>query len=74
MHPRSGFAATPLLALFCLQDGAKAPPPEVVAAARKVAAIVATDHPIPPRSVDVLHYVVRIAIDSRSTRSTGARS
>jgi aminopeptidase N len=38
-------------------------PPETVAEARRLAAIAATDHAPPPRTVDVLHYALHVSVD-----------
>jgi aminopeptidase N len=59
-----------------LQDGAKkkeAPAPaEVVAAARRIAAQQPSEHPVPPRTVDVLHYVIRLAVDLHTHKIEGS--
>src|SRR5262249_16225960 len=70
------FLSVPLVAaLVLLQDGAKKEPPapaEVVAAARRIAAQQPAEHPVAPRTVDVLHYVVRLAVDLRAHRIEGS--
>lgn len=58
-----GTAASALLASVLFQEAAPPLDPDVVAAARKIAAIAPTVHPIPPRSVAVRHYLLRVAID-----------
>src|SRR5262249_23010489 len=45
---------------------------EVVAAARRIAAQQPAEHPVPPRTVDVLHYVVRLAVDLRAHKIEGS--
>ncbi|HET6165000.1 MAG TPA: M1 family aminopeptidase [Planctomycetota bacterium] len=71
-------------ALALLQDGAKPPPAhvggnkdapapaEAVAAARRIAAQQPAEHPLPARTVDVLHYVVRVAVDLRAHKVEGS--
>jgi aminopeptidase N len=72
MAPAPGSIASALLASLLLQEAAPPLPADVVAAARKIAAIEASDHPIPPRSVAVGHYLLRIAIDLASHSVEGS--
>src|SRR5262245_24201466 len=64
-----------IAALALLQAGAKkeAPAPaEVIAAARRFVAQQPSEHPVPPRTVDVLHYVMRLSVDLAKHKVEGS--
>ena len=45
--------------------------PEAVAEARRIAAIAPSDHRPPPRTVDVVHYALHVAVDPQARRIEG---
>ena len=44
---------------------------DTLAAARRIAAIAATEHTVPTRTVDVIHYALHVAIDPTARTITG---
>jgi len=66
--------ALPLLLLAAALQGDAAEsklPPELLVRARAIAALAPTDHAPTPRSVDVVHYALRLAVDPAAGRIEG---